>query len=143
MAQHSRPLPSPATAGLVPPFSDAPAPQAHHVRDEPEVVGPSPETSAGVPRDAGRLDATRGSPEGPWYRREAWLAFCLAAFVPIGVAFAVPHTVKVPLLGAGVALAVVGLALLLWKEIVRPRRAHVATRDAAVGHENRARASEP
>jgi hypothetical protein len=55
----------------------------------------------------------------PWYRRESWLAICFAAFIPITLALILPASLKFPLLGLGVLLAAIGLAMLVRKELVR------------------------
>ena len=55
----------------------------------------------------------------PWYRRESWLAVCFSAFIPIVPALLLPGSLRTVLLGIGVAIAVVGLAMLVRKELQR------------------------
>ena len=62
----------------------------------------------------------------PWYRSEPWLAVCFAAFIPILLAFLLPESLKLPLLGLGVVIAVAGLALLVRRELHRMRHGDVS-----------------
>ena len=62
----------------------------------------------------------------PWYRRESWLALCFLSFVPIVLALVLPESLKTPLLGAGVLIAAVGLAMLVRKELHRMKHGDVS-----------------
>jgi hypothetical protein len=62
----------------------------------------------------------------PWYRSESWLAVCFIAFIPISLALILPEALKVPLLGAGVALSAIGLAMLVRKELRRMKEGDTA-----------------
>jgi hypothetical protein len=62
----------------------------------------------------------------PWYRSESWLAVCFVAFIPIGLALILPESLKVPLLGVGVVLAAIGLAMLVRKELRRMKEGDTA-----------------
>jgi hypothetical protein len=62
---------------------------------------------------------SRVADEGPWYRREAWLAVSLAAFVPIFVGFFTPQSMHVPLLALAALLVIVGLGLLVRRGVTR------------------------
>jgi hypothetical protein len=69
---------------------------------------------------------SEGSPHQPWYRSEPWLAICFSAFIPIILALVLPESLKMPLLGVGVLLAAVGLALLVRKELHRMKHGDVS-----------------
>ncbi len=58
----------------------------------------------------------------PWYRREAWLAICLASFVPAIVAIYVPRAYQWPLIGLTI-LAMASSMLMLIRHLGRLRSA--------------------
>jgi hypothetical protein len=47
-----------------------------------------------------------------WYVRERWLVVLLGAFVPMGIALALPLDLRGPLVGASLIMAAVGLIML-------------------------------
>lgn len=89
------------------------SPAARTSSNEPTVASPQsatpPERSEFEPADAGHQVAS----DLPWYRREAWLAFQVAAIVPILAAMLVPAPLKLPLCVLGGALVAVGTVMLL------------------------------
>jgi hypothetical protein len=128
MAQHSRPLPSPATAGLpplvIPPSSPETAGRAPAHRTPPREAPDAP-ASAEATRTAAAADAgpelasphtAPGAPDRPWYRSEAWLAILLTALVPAGIATGVPGWPKLALLAIAGAMLLLGLVLLVRRE---------------------------
>ena len=72
-----------------------------------------PETS--IERDATALI------EGPWYRREPWLVTLLLAFAPILAAMVLPRASHLPLFGLGGSLVVIGMVLLVRRELSAAR----------------------
>ena len=83
----------------------------------------SPDLSSGSPS---RRASEPYLVEQPWYRRESWLAICFLAFIPITLALLLPASLKAPLLAVGVLLAVVGLAMLVRKELHRMKHGEVS-----------------
>ena len=65
----------------------------------------------GVERDAAVVT------NGPWYRREPWLVVQLLAFVPIIAAMFLPKAYHLPLFGVGGSLIIVGIVLLIRREL--------------------------
>ena len=49
----------------------------------------------------------------PWYRSEPWLAFAVAAFLPVILALVLPEELKVALAGVAGALMLASLWLLM------------------------------
>ncbi len=49
----------------------------------------------------------------PWYRREMWLAVCLASFVPVCIAIVAPPEWKVPLIGLAGAVMMASIVMLI------------------------------
>jgi hypothetical protein len=118
MAQHSRPLPSPRTPGLVDPVRHTPD------TDDRDTLtaGTPPDRSRG--EDARTVPSRSASPttSGPWHREERWLAVSLAALVPIILALAMPPAIKLVLLGVGGVMIASGLAMLVMHELRVRRR---------------------
>ena len=59
--------------------------------------------------------------DGPWYRREPWLVTLLLAFAPILAAMVLPRAYHLPLFGVGGSLVVIGLVLLVRRELSASR----------------------
>jgi hypothetical protein len=97
------------------------SPDARTSSNEPTVATPRsatpPERSEFEPADAHHRVAS----DLPWYRRETWLAFQVAAIVPILAAMLVPAPLKLPLCVLGGALVAVGTVMLLRHEPARVR----------------------
>lgn len=49
----------------------------------------------------------------PWYKREPWLAVCLAAFVPVIAALLAPQSWRVPLTAATAVLMFASMVMLV------------------------------
>jgi hypothetical protein len=99
----------------------APVAARHVAPNDARAPGEAPWPRAG----AAPLTARQGIGAGhatAWYRREAWLAVCLASFLPIVVAIFAPQPWKVPLAGlSGVVLAASMLMLVLHLRRIRQR----------------------
>ena len=67
----------------------------------------------------------------PWYRREPWLLMQLLAFAPIVAAMVLPKTYQLPLFGLGGMLVVVGMVLLVRRELTTSRSRPVEESRAA------------
>jgi len=59
--------------------------------------------------------------DGPWYRREPWLLTLLLAFAPILAAMVLPRAYHLPLFGLGGSLVVIGMVLLVRRELSAAR----------------------
>lgn len=147
MALHARPLPSRPTAGARPLAPRPDAPPAVALANPSPVPGasavPPDPASAVAPSLASRREhmpadaAPRAAPDDrAWYQREPWLAWMLAAFVPLAGGAIAPHGTAVlatPLWLTTSALSalcvLVALALLFRQGLFRsaaPRPAGVA-----------------
>jgi hypothetical protein len=119
MAQHSRPLPSPRTPGLVDPVSRTPDADDRDTL----TVGSPPDRSRGEYEQTHDIRSASPAMSGSWHRDERWLAVSLAALVPIILALAMPPAIKLVLLGVGGVMIVSGLAMLVMHELRVRRRA--------------------
>jgi hypothetical protein len=52
----------------------------------------------------------------PWYRREIWLVFALAAAIPVTAGFIVEESMKLPIMSIGAALLLVSGFMLMQEE---------------------------
>jgi hypothetical protein len=83
---------------------------------------PQASTAADAPQEAPAARPAPGRSEvpWPWFRREPWLLTILAAFVPIGVGFALPEQLHVLLLGASALLVLLSVGMLIRQGPFRP-----------------------
>jgi len=151
MSFHARPIPAPAnvpggrhdparpqvrlSALLDDPPSTLPVtagrsvtPEAVAATPAAEIETPSrPAASEAMPHVA-TTTATESATPWPWYRREPWVPVILAAFVPIGVCFALPQGVHLPLLALSGLLVVLSAAMLIRQGLFREHPRPEATR---------------
>lgn len=82
------------------------------------IVRPSPAPAAPPPDPAGRSQHALAAAQ-PWYRRERWLAFLAAAFVPMFLALVAPARFRAPLVGVSALLAIAALAVIARRGVPR------------------------
>jgi hypothetical protein len=149
MSFHARPILTPANVPggrhdpsrlqvrLTSPVDDPPTSPPVTTRARAAVAEPTAADAVEAPTQPIATEApqhetkTTSAPERampwPWYRREPWLSVAMAAFVPIGVGFALPEELHVLLLGMSALLVLLGVAMLIrqgpFREHPRPEAA--------------------
>jgi hypothetical protein len=73
---------------------------------------------------------TRSATPWLWYRREPWLPVMLAAFVPIGAGFVLPHAFHLLLIGMSALLVILSTAMLIRQGLFRAQLPPELPRDA-------------
>jgi len=151
MPLHARPIPAPANVPggrndparpqvrLTSPLDDPPATAAVPAAAPAAPASPTSDVEtppyAAAPEAAQQLvtaTSTPGATPWPWYRREPWVPVILAAFVPLGVGFVLPHAFHLLLIGVSALLVVLSTAMLIrqgpFTEHPRPALPHDAVR---------------